>query len=372
MVAGTLYSFGLFLGRNASSPIFEDNSLDALLASSESSGKSASSAQLELLLDEYNRHHAVWAFKRPQVATGNLELIHRAFRNPIYVFCFRDLFSIANRNLISAGTELVPSMRSVLKDYVAILDFLEQHQPYALLVSYDKALHNKKLFLAELIDFCELEVGEERILRAQEFIDPTPKEYLDYSNRTRDARGYLDAVLIDAVKGWVKTDGGTPEQVVLVVDGREIARTTANRYREDLVSQDPTSGGHCAYVFEKLDSALIQPGTEVRVRTVNGGIELINSPFRVTRRAKSVPVGVVEKVAADEVAGRAQACSDQPAELLLLVGGREIARTLADGPQGRFRFGGLKEGMLKPGSEVRVVTLQERVDLDNSPYVVVG
>jgi hypothetical protein len=377
MVAGALHELGVFLGKHAASPIFEDSHLDQAIDRDE--------ARLSRLLDEYNQRYPIWAYKRPQVAIEHLERIHEHFRNPIYVCCFRDVFAVANRNRISAGSDLLEAMRGALDAYRKVLAFLAGKRPYSLLVSYDKASRDKGRFLDELGDFCGLEMTEERRAGALAFITDSPREYLAYSEKTKDLPGFLDSVSLEAVRGWAKPKHGRPVEVVLYIGGREVARTRADRPRKDLAAGDAQTDPRCGFELRGFDPALIQAGAEIRVKAEPGGLELVNSPLLVdSRRSEECP-GFLDTVTARSVSGWAKSAHGCATEVVLYIDGAEIARTVADNYrpdlEGQqcyrpgccgFDFGNLDRGLLAPGAEVRVKTAGASVELINSPFVVQG
>ncbi len=374
MVAGALHNMGVFLGRSAESPIFEDNRLDSAFVSEP--GSEPESKRLLDAIAEYNASHQVWAYKRPTLAIKHIRLIHSCFRNPLYIFCFRDILSTANRNRISAGADLLTSMESALSGFGEMVRFLGEAHPDALLLSYEKALSDKDAFLVELMEFCGLETSAERVRMAADFVTPTPKGYVEYSERARDVHGYLDAVRIDSIIGWVQSDSGKQKDVVLLVDGKEVAKATADKYREDLVTEDPHAAGYCAFEFRDYDSRLIVPGAEVRVRTAVNGVDLINSPFRVIRREHSSIIGGIERVEVDSVSGWVE-CDSEGTELVLLVDGKESAREVvsrgaSDVGRESFVFDSCPHGLIRPGTEVRVIRARDGIEFGNSPYVFLG
>ena len=104
-------------------------------------------------------------------------------------------------------------------------------------------------------------------------------------NRNRISAGaeFLDAVTAQSVSGWAKSEDGRATEVILYIDGVEIARTLADQHRPDLEGQTCYRPGCCGFDFGGLHEGLLRPGAEVRVKTARAAVELTNSPFVVQR-----------------------------------------------------------------------------------------
>lgn len=277
LVAGSLAHLGLFMGDKAVAPVYEDHRLCKAFE-----GDSKTDEDPSDILHEYNEANDVWGFKRP-AALHYLQTIHDTVRNPIYIVIFRDLFAIANRNKISMNTDIVTNMKRTLKEYKAIVTFLEKANPRALLVSNEKILHDKENFVHAVNSFGGLNANKTQINAALDFINPNPEQYLE-SSRITKAIGTLDKITPKAVAGWAKyLYHDRPAQVTLFVNDDEIMTIPAINPRADLKEKAVHPTGECGFIFH-LEQPL-NAGDIVRVQVQNDIRDLRNSPRTFTPAA---------------------------------------------------------------------------------------
>jgi len=112
-----------------SPPVFEDVNLSN--AFEEKDDK-----RLKKIIKKYNAEDT-WAWKRPS-ALNYLDLVESKLRNPYFVYIFRDIMSVANRNKISMGLDLVGCMQSAIHDYQKMVDFIRVSKSPALICSSEK------------------------------------------------------------------------------------------------------------------------------------------------------------------------------------------------------------------------------------------
>jgi len=268
MVAGALAHLGVFMGDAAVAPVYEDTHLSAAF-------ESADDQAVEAILQKYagTGRHVGW--KRPS-SIDQLERVDRLFGKPRYVFVFKDVFAIANRNSISMRSETLSGMARALEQYQRVVEFLRKAQPSALLVSYDKAMAYKQEFIQSLIDFCGIEASAAQRQAALDFIDPEPAAYLDASRITK-AQGRLDMARDNVVAGWARYLHQTkPATVDIYVNDTLVGSMHAREQRRDLIER---LGVACGFTFT-LSSAL-SAGDIVRVRVRDEVRDLANSPFTV-------------------------------------------------------------------------------------------
>lgn len=193
IVAGTLNKLGVFTGDASKSPTFEDLRLATAVE-----GKSDEGA--EAIVEDYNARHDIWAYKRPAIV-HSLKETQRLFRNPFYIFIFKDIFSISNRNRISMGLDLVQNMDSVQRQYRKVLNFLKDGSPNGMLVSQGNIMQDKASFVDSMISLLpEGSVDEQRRNAALQFIDPNPEEYLEQSRNSKGT-GRIDSLTRSTVSG---------------------------------------------------------------------------------------------------------------------------------------------------------------------------
>lgn len=269
MVAGSMQHMGIFMGDRAAAPVFEDLRLSTCFEQKDAAGAAAVAA-------EYSRKHGQWGWKRPW-SIDHLEEVHRVLGAPRYIFIYKDVMSIAQRNAISMLADLLPGMERALQQYARTLAFLRGRPTYAMLVSYEKAMADPAHFVRELARFCNLEPGEQQLQAAQDFIQPNPEHYLDASRITK-AQGRLGGVANGKmIYGWARLlHSKTPASVDLFVNDHKLASVVANKPRPDLQERFNQA---CAFNFVYPEGA-VKPGDVLRARVVNEVRDLDNSPWQ--------------------------------------------------------------------------------------------
>lgn len=182
IIAGSLSHLGVFMG-NACDPVYEDTRLSLAF-------EKKTKEKYESVIADYNQQHDTWAWKRPSTL-HELTRIAKKLRNPHFIFVFRDLLSVANRNKISMKLGVVGGLEAALDDYKKVLRFLKKSTYPALLVSSEKAVKHKQEFVNALIDFSALTPTQSQVDKAISFITPDPSEYLRVSRIDR-ANGWID------------------------------------------------------------------------------------------------------------------------------------------------------------------------------------
>lgn len=298
IVSGALHHLGVFTGDLSKDPVYEDVRLSSAL-------QTARWHSVEDVIRDYNDRFQVWAYKRPniiqatqqmgwfgrlpkrfhsvlagshKIALFNFYKFVDRLRNPIFIVPFKDIFAISNRNRISMNFDLTHNMHTVWRQYGLLLQLIQRPGFNSLLVSVDKIIHQKDPFLAELISFCGLTPTAEQEEQARRFITADPERYHDVTRATKSI-GYLDEVSRHCIHGWARYLGSERvATVILYIDEREVARTKANVFRQDLLDNERHSRGECAFRFENLDANLLNDGCEIRVRVSDDERDLANSP----------------------------------------------------------------------------------------------
>lgn len=217
LVAGVLAHLGVFTGAASAAPVYED----VHLATPYEAGDLDAAVQI---MRGYDAAHPIWAYKRPGVIE-NFAGMHEQARNPVYLFIFKDLFSMANRNSISMKLDVVQGLRRASSDFVKIIDFIEASRPNGMLLSYDRVMQNREAFVDVMIGLLAAgSVSEAQRAAALAFIDPNPADYLDKSRITR-GEGVVEADESGVVSGRARyvANPELPVRVVVSVDGVEAA-----------------------------------------------------------------------------------------------------------------------------------------------------
>jgi len=274
LLAGVLSKLGVFTGDESHPPVYEDLRLSRAFEGDDL-------RQAREIVADYNRRYTTWGWKRPSLV-DYLEQAHELLRNPRYLVVFKDVFSIANRNRISMSNDVLPGMQRALSEYQKVVDFLHKRKPPTLLVSYDKALSDKAVFVDSMINFCGLRPGANARDNALAFVTPNPQAYMEATRADRVV-GHLDVVTPYEVSGWAalalaETPDPMPLNVELSVNGAPAFTTKANIFRADLKAAGVHPTGKAAYRFEFPKSSPLKPGDRVRVHAGAQRTEVNNSP----------------------------------------------------------------------------------------------
>lgn len=272
MVAGVLSVFGYYMGEGARSPVFESNSLSAVIL-----GKSETQAVTQV--SELNANHSHWAWKRPEAIHHISKVLNRV-KPAAVVFVFRDTLATAVRRskvLKDADIDDLSFLREQLwmvnSEVFHMIDSLGEIKIPIALVSYDTALQEKSEFVNGFAEFLGLTLSQDVLATAESFIQANPIQYL---NATRNAhfQGVVDEVSSTVVRGWAREINGLEvAQVEIFADGVSQIVLPANQARADLVLK---GFGECAYIWKP--STPFSLGTEIRIRIVGDVLDLLNSP----------------------------------------------------------------------------------------------
>lgn len=271
IVSGALHFLEVFMGDYIAAPVFEDVRLSRAF-------EGDSKEDFEAVIEEYNRRHSVWGWKRPS-SLEDLPRVSAALRNPYFIFVFRDPLLIANRNAISMGTDLLEGLDEAVRGLRKIVDFIWKSKAPAMLVSSEKAVGNKDQLLAEVCRFAGISPSESQMRAALDFVSPDPDEYLDATRITK-CRGEIELEGLGAgmLRGWAKAvHHERPVSVEVLVDN-ELAGTVL----ADLPGGGgvrPRNGVEQRCRFEvNLVTLGAKPGSEIRARVQGDIRDLENSP----------------------------------------------------------------------------------------------
>lgn len=241
IVAGSLKHLGIFMG-NANDPVFEDTRLSLAF-------EKQSKEKFESVIADYNNKHDVWAWKRPS-SLNDLSRIAKKLRNPHFVFVFRDMLSVANRNKISMKHGVIGSLEAAFNDYKKIVSFIKKTSHPALLVSSEKAVKHKKEFIDSLIDFSGLQPTAEQVEQAGAFISPEPTSYLKISRIDR-VTGWLDTKKLQTglLFGWAyQTHNKAAVNLSVYVNDKLLKTIPASEFCKDFKEKIHPSG-ECAFTL---------------------------------------------------------------------------------------------------------------------------
>ncbi|MGR5270007.1 hypothetical protein ACPV5R_19900 [Vibrio astriarenae] len=268
IVAGCLYHLGIAMG-GATDPVYEDLRLSLAF-------EKQSKEKFVDVIQHYNSQNSVWAWKRPSTL-HSLSYIARKVRNPHFIFVFRDMLSVANRNTLSMHKGVAWGLQQAQDDYKKIIKFIGKSGHPALLVSSEKVVKYKEEFVQALSDFSGVESSPSQVSAALEFITPNPTKYLEATRLTK-ARGQIDIKRLrtGVVKGWAcyAVNHGVV-QVEIVVNGNIVDTQTANRFEAQYKKPGLHPTGECGFEFD-LKSLDVTPADKLEVR-VRGDVVNLHS-----------------------------------------------------------------------------------------------
>ncbi len=260
LIAGSLEHLGIFTGELSCAPVFEDVKLATAFENNDIE-------QAKQVIEAYNQQHNVWSFKRP-ASIDYLETLNTLCRNPIYLFVFKDIFAISNRNSISVKQDVVSGLKKAHDDYAKVVDFIANNDLNAFLFSYEKVMMDKEFFIDTLVSVIGKErVTEEQKKAALEFIEPNPKAYLDATRMTK-SKGTVDVATATKVSGWAMLIHSPDSvDVELYVNGEYRMRAKADILRPDLLEKGLHKTGHTGYMFDLTNTPLnVNDKVDVKVQ----------------------------------------------------------------------------------------------------------
>ena len=270
MIAGSLSKLGVYMGDRAVPPVYEDVRLSEAFEQKDFD-------LAKSIMNEYSNKYEKWGWKRPS-SIDYLDIVENTMDSPSYIFIFKDILSIAQRNSISMLSDVLPGMHNALNQYASALKFLGKNEHHAMLVSYDKAVAYPEDIVASLISFYELSPNKKQITEAVSFIKPNPDGYLD-STRITKANGRLGGIQGRRIFGWARyVHANKTATVEILLNKKVIGTAEANQPREDL---EKKFGSPCVYYFDLPEGVEIKNGDEIRARVTDEVKDLENSPLEI-------------------------------------------------------------------------------------------
>ena len=282
LVAGSLHHLGIFTGDKSNPPVFEDVLLSEAFEQDDI-------PLAKSIAEKYTEDHDIWAWKRP-AALNYLDKIEEAIPNPFFIFIFKDIFAIANRNSISMQADISKGLSNALTDYAKIVEFASKTKRPVMLVSAEKALQNKEKFVSALIemnkDISDKSMNKEKATmedtklipktnkeKAIEFITPNPESYLD-ATRTSKSIGAVDVLTRQTIGGWAKSvHNNIAVKVEIYVNNDLLVVINADGFRQDLMEKGIHPTGKCAFFFDlskvNLPDDLVKVGVKVKNDIIN-------------------------------------------------------------------------------------------------------
>lgn len=279
LIAGALHHLGIFGGDKSNAPVFEDVRLSNAF-------ENKNSQEIKETISEYNAKNDIWFWKRPG-ALNYLKEVEESVTEPLYIFIFKDVFAIANRNNISMKSDIASGLKRALDDYYKIVEFIQKTKQPVMLVSAEKALQNKKELVDALAEINSDLLAEPKKEAAVKFITPNPKQYLDLTRNTK-SKGNLESIDKTKAKGWAKRlyDDSTIN-VQIFVNNSLVKTFPADQIRQDLIDSNISKTGKHGFTvdisdidFKKNDT--IQFIAEDDIAAINNGEITLDESSRLS------------------------------------------------------------------------------------------
>ena len=258
MVASVLKQFGIHLGDEIDSSVFEDRAIAGAIDRGDMDA-------FRSIVEDYNAGHRIWGFKRPK-AFSRLDDILKELRNPRIVVTMRDCVAIAVRNSKSVYHDETEGIRRAAQATVAAVDALEDVTCPVLMVSYEKAMSNPKKFARQLAAFCGLAPSPEMIQDVVAVMKNGPELYLKNARLVYEG-GYSAAG--GRLKGWIMSNAAIPE--IEIRSGGKVLKS----FTPDLPAEPPEAtevpGGTRIAGF---DVALDDPPEDIILQVKNTVFQL--------------------------------------------------------------------------------------------------
>lgn len=221
--------------------------------------------QFKGLIKEYEENFDSFAWKLPD-SNRQLNKVHRCFSNPAYIFVFRDIYATSARKADAGGYDLNESMWSVLLGYSRIVRFRKKlnlaSQHFS--ISYEKLLVEKEKTLEEIANFCGIELSETKINRLTRIIEPSPEQYRDWCDISREQRvlgqngfsGAIDELNESYICGWVACENSNaPLEISVFINQKEVAQGCCDGIRSDLIARKKSETGQAGFKISLIEYA---------------------------------------------------------------------------------------------------------------------
>jgi len=267
MVARALTEAAVFLGDMKDDVVYEDHEISNYLERQEL-------LKLRRAVATRNERFETWGFKKPNIHDFINPKHPSFFRNPYYIFTFRDPIAIAKRNIVSELFDEAMALSEVVKAQALMTKFILRLRHPTLLISYEKALQAPAQCVDNIVKFAGLQIDDDQRQRMLASIEPNRQEYL--ANARRFFQGSLDGIQGDLLRGWCRQVSLLePIAVSLFINEKRVATMLADEYREDLASVGIGSGEHAFSV--DLRKFKPDPSHAVRIFAHGRSFELSNS-----------------------------------------------------------------------------------------------
>ncbi len=223
MVAKVLRTAGLFMGERCDDVVHEDVDMSRCL-------ESAGRAPLRALIEARNDTHASWGFKRPNLHELIRPVELSLFRNPRLILIFRDPIAVAQRNIVSMHSYLAIELDCAIKALVALTSFALEAECPVLLISYEKALMKRDVFLDQVLRFCGIPQSPGDTL--QTAIAPENPRYREVTQLRLE--GAIEGIEARKLIGWCRI----PENCEAVSLELLVSEMPARAFEANLVRPD--------------------------------------------------------------------------------------------------------------------------------------
>lgn len=169
MIAKMLTAGGIFMGVNKHSTIHEDVHLANLI-------ETENTDMLKDFISKRNENHQIWGFKRPLIIS-KANIFENEVRNPRYIIVFRDPLAVSMRNMKSMKYPFKLALDTYFSQMELVREFIRKNRYPILLISYEKALLDKRFTASQLAYFCR--IAPDKITQMVDYVIPNEEGYLE-------------------------------------------------------------------------------------------------------------------------------------------------------------------------------------------------
>ncbi len=268
MVARVLHAVGVPMGERLDGVVFEDHEFVEMFSRPTVDGEA-----LGRLIQDRDRAHRVWGFKRPHLHRYGPEVISR-FRNPHLIVTLRDPAAIAERNAIAEHVDVRTALSMAADDLREMVRFTQDLPCPVLLISYEKAVRHPDRFVERLLEFCGLSVTPAWCDQLARLVEPDRHAYAEHARRRLE--GYVDGIQGSVLSGWACQHRlRQPLMLTVFRDDVAVLDCSADQFRQDLADAGIDDGRH-GFAID-LAGYGFMPDSRVTVRVKDLSFALSNS-----------------------------------------------------------------------------------------------
>ena len=171
MIVSLLEGLGVNMGEDKSFGSQEDASIFNILEAKEFSAE-----KFKDIISERNRENINWGWKRPE-SYKFINRFENVIRNPVFIFTFRDILAISQRNNSVTGIDPIKALKANQERYKNILSIISKTQIPCLLISYEKAISDKTFMALKVAEFLGIHIPTDELPSVLDSMNKQKSQY---------------------------------------------------------------------------------------------------------------------------------------------------------------------------------------------------